>query len=352
MSTGDGVASLPDTDGFSRVNIVDIESELAARVCDAAVTLERPLVRTFVLNLIVFIQDAAEWKMVAAIVNRMATAHPIRVIALMYDSAHAESDVSGFVKVECGNIIEGNRLASEEIALASHSDASARLASVVRSVLIPELPIALWWRGGPPFLNRLFKQVGPIADKIIVDSIRFGDGAAALDTLRRLSETSGNAALADMNWLRTTMWRDTLAASFDDPIALRMLPAMDRCEIDFAAPSGAAQPSARSMLLAGWIIAKFPAIAGHGDIRPAPPSGAAPGAIVGLALRASRSKARAEIVWESAQNGLLATAFDDAGRELRRWRFRADPENEADLLELCVDSVARDVSFEEALRAD
>jgi len=173
-----------------------------------------------------------------------------------------------------------------------------------------------------------------------------------LDTLHRLNGLrGGRVALADMNWHRIATWRTTLSACFDDPGVLALLPELDRSEIAFSlGPSAAnAPPSARSLLLAGWIVSRLPTIAGHGDIAGQASEWATFGSILGLTLRSSASQAKVEIVWRSPDEGICATASGRDGAVLRRWRFSPDPEGEADLLERCIDTIAGDPLLDASL---
>jgi hypothetical protein len=353
--TGNDGATIPaHFDGFAPIRVKDVEAELLSRQ-SAESDEDRPLLRACSMNVLYYVEDAADATLASTIVDAVAASHPIRAIGVMFDPTYQEGEVRAWIKVQCGEQVTGGRLASEEIALSAHPDGAARLASAVRGVMSPDLPVALFWRGGSPFLNRLFKALTSITDLIVVDSIRFGDGPPALDTLRRISELRGGAmALADMNWKRTATWRTTLAACFDDRGVLALLPELDHCDIDFSlgpedAPS---QPSARSLLFAGWILTRLPSIGGHGDIRGRPSAWASRGSILRLTLRSSTSKAAVTIVWESAEKGIAATATDRAGTAIRHWRMRPDTDDEAVLLGRCLDTVSHDRLLDAALRAD
>jgi hypothetical protein len=272
---------------------------------------------------------------------------------MMLDPRTPETDVRAWVRLDCGEDPAASVLCSEQIVLVANPDGAARLVSAANALLSADLPVALWWRGGSPFLSRVFKGVAPLADKIVVDSKRFGDGPAALDTLHRLDGLrGGRVALADMNWHRIATWRSTLSACFDDPEVLRLLPELDRSEIAYSlGPGGENAPkSARSLLLAGWIVSRLPAIAGHGDIDGKKSSWATFGSILGLTLRSSTSRAGVSIVWESPHEAICATALDRDGAVMRRWRFSADPEGEADLLQRCVDTIANDPLLDAAIQ--
>jgi len=55
------------------------------------------------------------------------------------------------------------------------------------------------------------------------------------------------------------------------------------------------------------------------------------------------------VLWESAHEGICATASGRDGAVLRRWRFSPDPEGEAELLDRCIDTIAGDPLLDAAL---
>ncbi len=342
-------ASAGGVDGLSRVPVSDVEAELAKRSASAGDGGEHARTRT--LNLVAYVEDTAEAATVAELLERVAAAHPMRIIQVMLDPQAPEDDVQAWVDLDCSEGAAGRLLCSERIALLAHPEGAARAVSAVTALLGADLPVVLWWRAGSPFLSRLFKGLAPLADKVVVDSIRFGDGPASLDTLHRLNGLrGGRTALADMNWHRIATWRSTLAACFDDRAALDLLGDLDRSEIRFSlgpkAKSG--PPSARSLLLAGWIVSRWPAIAGHGDINGENSSWATPGAILALRLRATASKAEVAISWPQG-DGIRATVSDRSGAAIRDWRFTPDPESEAELIYRCIDSLTMDPLLDAAL---
>lgn len=357
MSGRDGVAA-PVFEGLKAVSPSEVEAELTKRLAGSGSPDESPS-RACTFNLIVYVEHAAEVIHVADAIRSLEAAHPMRVILVTLDSGTPYDRVQTWVDVECSDC---GQVCSEQILLRGNPDESARLVSTVLALLVADLPVALWWRSDSPYLSRLFKGLAPLTDKIVVDSIRFGDGPAALDTLHRLawadrrSRSNGRdarkrAPIADMNWYRIATWRSTLSACFDDPAVLALLPSIDKSEIEYSlGPRGNdAPPSARSLLLAGWIVSRLPAIAGHGDLSGARSAWATPGAIVALRLHSSKSRAGVSISWTSDKGGIDAAAFDTAGIPMRRWRFEPDPEDEADLLYSCIDTMSPDPILEAAL---
>ena len=348
---GDGVAT-PVFEGLKPVAPADVEAELSKRLAASGAAAGESASRACTLNLVVYVERAAEIVRVADAIRALEGSHPMRVLLVTLDPDAPVDHVQAWVDVECSDC---GQVCSEQIVLRGNPDASPRVVSTVLALLVADLPVALWWRSDSPYLSRLFKGLAPLADKIVVDSVRFGDGPAALDTLHRLSWSGrlrgGRAPIADMNWYRIATWRSTLSACFDDPAVLSFLPAFDKSEIEFSVgpQSREAAPSARSLLLAGWIVSRMPAIAGHGDLSGVASDWATRGAIVALRLRSSTSRAGVSIEWKRDQGGIEATAFDAGGAPMRRWRFKPDPEDEADLLYRCIDSMSPDPALDAAL---
>jgi glucose-6-phosphate dehydrogenase assembly protein OpcA len=228
------------------------------------------------------------------------------------------------------------------------------LASAITSSLKRDVPAMLWWRGGSPFVVRLFRQVAPLASKIIVDSSRFGDGAASLDTLRRLAEYhGGRVAISDFNWERTRAWRATLAACFDDPAVLALLDDFDRCTIECTDKvDGPISGPSRALLLAGWIVNRRPQLAGRGSIVGRRGAKGADGSISRVTLSSSHSSASLSVMWDVKADRLVGCANDGSGTEIRCLRFAADPQDDASLLERCIASFDRNPIFDEVLRAE
>jgi len=359
VSSGDGVAA-PAFEGLKAVPPAQVEAELLKRLADSGAAAGESPSRACTLNLVVYVERGAEIIRVAEAIRALEGSHPMRVLLVTLDPSAPVDRVQTWVDVECSDC---GQVCSEQIVLRGNPDASARIVSTVLALLVADLPVALWWRSDSPYLSRLFKGLAPLADKIVVDSIRFGDGPAALDTLHRLAWSDRRARsdgrdrprhrapIDDMNWYRIATWRSTLSACFDDPAVLAFLPTIDKSEIEFSlGPQGGdATPSARSLLLAGWIVSRMPAIAGHGDLSGVTSGWATHGAIVALRLRSSTSRAGVSIEWKSHQGGIDATAFDARGVAMRRWRFEPDPEDEADLLYRCIDSMSPDPVLEAAL---
>src|SRR3954449_1115189 len=91
------------------------------------------------------------------------------------------------------------------------------LDTIVDPVLASELPTALWGASGH---ERAVEALLGKVDVILLDSDELDEPRAGL---ARAAELARSAYVVDLAWLRTTPWRERLAASFDPPDRLARL---------------------------------------------------------------------------------------------------------------------------------
>lgn len=353
MTSSNGAASVVPA-GFIAVAAGDVDAALASRWATLALKGEAPVSRACTLNLLTFVEQLSELVDVSAVVDEVATTHPIRAISFALDDSVPDGAVRTWVGGLCDDHEDSTHVCSEGVALAAHSNCALRMASAITSSLKRDVPAMLWWRGGSPFVLRLFKQIAPLASKIIVDSIRFGDGAASLDTLRRLAEyRNGSMVVSDFNWERTRAWRATVAACFDDPAVIALIDDFDHCTIECAGKvDGPIAGPARALLFAGWIVQRRPALAGRSSIVGRRGARGAEGSISAVTLSSSRSRATLTVTWDVAAHRLIGCATDGSGAQIRCLNFAADPQDDAGLLERCIATFDRNPLFDAVLRAE
>jgi glucose-6-phosphate dehydrogenase assembly protein OpcA len=341
------------TAGLTAVAVADVPLALSHRW--KVITDQYPGMNTRAtsLNLITFTDELAAGPVVSTIVGELAATHPIRAVAVIEEDEAADDAVASFIQTSAILGRNGRPTCSEEVFLHANAGSSERTASAVYGLLVADMPVYLWWRGPSPYGSALFRLIAPFADKIIVDSQRFGDTGAALDTLRRMAEhRSGHVAVSDLNWRRIEPWRETIAACFDDPATVALLADIDRCEIEFASAGTAAAPSARAALLAGWMTSRLPRLRHHARLTAQTVADGGAGRIEAVTFSSSRTKAALSLQRTAAPLGISAHASDIAGAQLRRWTFPAVSLSEAQLLHMCLDDPARDPVFEAALNEE
>jgi glucose-6-phosphate dehydrogenase assembly protein OpcA len=122
----------------------------------------------------------------------------------------------------------------------------AALATIVDPVLVSEMPTIAW---APHGHHDAIRRLLPLIDVVLLDSDEMPDPAEAFG---RASALCGHVYVVDLAWLRTTPWRERLAASFDLPTrlaALRHLAALEVRHQDRSIASG--------LLLTGWLASRL-----------------------------------------------------------------------------------------------
>jgi glucose-6-phosphate dehydrogenase assembly protein OpcA len=146
---------------------------------------------------------------------RAATTLPQRTIIIRVDRG-GESALSSFVSANCHLVAQAKQVCSENIAIVAGGGHIDRVPPLVRSLLIPDMPVAVWWTGDLPNEHEDYVDslLAP-ADRLIVDSCFF-DRPADLALIGRVAAKTTTAP-ADLNWVRLEEWRSATASIFDPP---------------------------------------------------------------------------------------------------------------------------------------
>jgi glucose-6-phosphate dehydrogenase assembly protein OpcA len=343
----DGAPQAP-MPGLTAVTVAQVESALDERRIALTAKLPNPHAHSCTMTLIIAVEDEHDHRCAFEVVEQLAGKYPVRVITLQ--TTRARDEVLAWVNTQC----DGEPTApicSEEIVLQGGGDSIDRIVSAVRGILVPDLPVFLWWRGNAPHGNPLWQGLKQMCDRVIIDSVRFGDGAAGLDSMRRLVSLGGKKmSVRDLNWQRTAPWRAAIASCFDDREVLSLLPDIDRASITYASSRQKDQPSARALLVAGWLASRVPRLRGRCKTAPGKHwSDVEAGRVVAVMLTSSTNKASLMFVRQQSPTAVEAQAAGRGGEQFRRWTYRANTLTEAELLDACLETLGNDLVFESAL---
>jgi glucose-6-phosphate dehydrogenase assembly protein OpcA len=134
----------------------------------------------------------------------------------------------------------------EQVEIDLGVDALAGLDTIVDPIVVSDLPTMIWCPHGH---DEALDALRHMVDVILLDSDDVADPA---DALARAADLLSSAYVVDLAWLRTTPWRERLAASFDLPEQLAMLFELDSLAIRHQPNSGAS-----AVLLAGWLASRL-----------------------------------------------------------------------------------------------
>src|SRR5829696_6863135 len=202
-----------------------------------------------VLNLVVVLDR--EWR--GEIMNRLEQVgryHASRTIVCAVEPRRETIDASVAMTVEGDARPDEPMLTREHVLLDLGEKHLARLDTVVDPLVVSDLPTVVW---SPHGHAEAVDALLPLAQIVLVDSVNEPDAASALS---RAKELAAHAYVVDLAWLRTTPWRERVAATFDPPRWREELARIDAVTVRHRADSGVA-----GVLFVGWLASRL----GWGD---------------------------------------------------------------------------------------
>ena len=127
-------------------------------------------------------------------------------------------------------------------------------------LLVPDLPVILWWPGRPDFDNPLFDNLCELADQLVVDTDEGFDERDLKRLLEVAQRDQSRASIGDFNWARLIAWRHVAAQFFDMPGMLSRLSQIHGVTIFHGSDGSTTQ----AQLLGGWIRSRMASV--HIDV--------------------------------------------------------------------------------------
>jgi glucose-6-phosphate dehydrogenase assembly protein OpcA len=238
------------------IDPVEIERELAAiwATIDGQQKDSGGIVtRASMSNVLIFCDGEAQAEDAAERIPRLVEHHPARVLVLALIPDQPTEDVQAWVTAHCRRTGDGAQLCAEHIELRFGAHSAERAASVVRSLLIADLPSALWWLSPrpPAVAGAVFDAFAPMVNQIIYDSVGWSDPPRAVLAMTRWAK-SHPAVIFNLAWRRLKPWRRILAQSLAPTLVPGALQTIDRIEVHHGPH---ALPVA--WLLLGWLASRL-----------------------------------------------------------------------------------------------
>ncbi|MHB8659839.1 MAG: glucose-6-phosphate dehydrogenase assembly protein OpcA [Solirubrobacteraceae bacterium] len=196
-----------------------------------------------VLNLIVLVERP--WKgEIANRLERVGRYHASRTILCTVEEGRKTIDATAVMTYDEPE--HGIGVIHEQVEIDVGEIHLERLDAIVDPVIVPDLPTVLW---SPHGRDEAVDHLRSMVDVMLLDTDdRFEPG----DALERAAAELESAYVVDLAWLRTTPWRERLAASFDPPGRRRELTTISGIIIRHR-PSSATT----ALLFAGWLCARL-----------------------------------------------------------------------------------------------
>ncbi len=194
-----------------------------------------------VLNMIAFVDH--EWS--GEIANRLRGVgryHASRTLVLSYEPRRERLDARVTI-ASAGEPAAGEPALLRETVVVEIGDRHLEdLFTIVDPLVITDLPTLLW---SPHGHYDLLDGLMGLTQAVLVDSVDEPDPREAIE---RACTLSGQAYVVDLAWLRSTPWRERVAASFDPPLLRAELQAIESLTIRHHPDSTVA-----AMLFVGWL---------------------------------------------------------------------------------------------------
>jgi glucose-6-phosphate dehydrogenase assembly protein OpcA len=223
---------------------------------------ETAVLRARVLNLMVYVTDEASLDEVNNILALVSATHPCRVLVMLAETNEPDRDIEMFVSAYCQSSSgeHSRHLCCEHVMLRARGQFAVELPSAATPLLVPDLPVFLWWRDVPRLSDPTFLSLCRASDRVIIDSADFTRPYQDLLSLREFLRRAhrNETRLSDLNWARLTSWRMLLASFYDVPEYRAPLERINRVRIEYVAHALAPQSVApKALLLAGWLASRL-----------------------------------------------------------------------------------------------
>ena len=198
-----------------------------------------------VLNLVVVVDR--DWR--GEIYNRLENVgryHPSRTILCAVDPGRDSIDAQVTMSAEGEPKAGQFALLRERVVLDLAPQHLENLGTIVDALVVPDLATLVWSPHGHP---EAVNSVLHLAQVVLIDSVNEPDPASAIARARELAE---DAYVVDLAWLRSTPWRERIAATFDPPQWRQELGRLSSVTIRHSPDSAIA-----GLLLFGWLCSRL-----------------------------------------------------------------------------------------------
>ena len=239
------------------VDVGRLEKELAASWQNADGAEESGMTRVCVLNLIVYATQKEDRAQIDSLLDEVTSHIPGRSLVLIADREATEAKLEAYVSTRCQAQTKGaaKQVCGEQVTIEAGGAQVETAASAIEPLVVPDVPVFLWWKDIPHEDDKLFNRLVDLSDRVVIDSLVFDHPHEDLKRLGQIIKERHQYLLAsDLNWGRLTSWRNLLASFWDVADYGPALDAIDNVLLEFDPPDVAPDEiAAQALLLAGWL---------------------------------------------------------------------------------------------------
>lgn len=246
------------------VDVEAIERELTRLWKDAAEGSAdphaAPVVRACALNLIALAEDERQLDELSEMVGEVTIEHPARIFLLAAHRQAVPAKLDAWISARCSVPIPGGKqVCCEQITLIGDGKETAKLPSIVTSLLVPDVPGVLLWKSPVDEQDGVLRELAGVVNRVLIDS---SDDPVPLDTLRAwgtfVDRAGVHVTFGDLAWTHLTPWRSMLAHAFN-PLPMRpLLRAISAVQVSYSTTEGPRHSGlSQALLLTSWLAVRL-----------------------------------------------------------------------------------------------
>jgi glucose-6-phosphate dehydrogenase assembly protein OpcA len=207
---------------------------------------DHPFVPARVLNVVVVVDGAFRGEIENRF-ERVGRYHPSRLVLCAVEEGRTTIDAWAGIGTEDAEPKPGHiAVARERVELEIGPRHLTKLDTIVDALLVSDLATMVW---APHGHREALDSLRRLAQIVLVDTQDEPDVAGSLD---RAAELAGYAYVVDLAWLRSTPWRERVAASVDPPALRAALGRVAAVTVRHRQDSLAA-----ALLFCGWLSSRL-----------------------------------------------------------------------------------------------
>jgi glucose-6-phosphate dehydrogenase assembly protein OpcA len=219
-----------------------VESALRGLLVEAH-TEEHGYVPARVLNTIIIVDRQFKGE-IANRLERVGRYHPSRTILVAVEPRRKTMDAHVQIAVEHAD--GGITVGTESVEIDIGTEHIGVLDTIVDPLLVPDLTVLAW---APHGHRDAIDALRRLVTVVLIDSAQQMN---ATDAIKRAASVADDAYVVDLAWLRSTPWRERIAATFDPPAwrsSLREISGISVTARDDSVVAG--------VLLLGWLSCRL-----------------------------------------------------------------------------------------------
>lgn len=206
------------------------------------------VLRACALTLIVVADERHDAQIIGETIASLMHEHPSRAIIVRVRGCQ-ERVLEARVFAQCWMPFgRRQQICCEQVEIIASPATLADVATVVRALLVPDLPVILYSPSENLWWLPQFQALMPLASKLIVDSCGMENPSRVFELLASLPVPIKRKA--DLVWSRLTPWREAIAQIFEQPKRSRSVYDLTEVRILF---KGTEEPSS-VYYMAGWFM--------------------------------------------------------------------------------------------------